>query len=135
MGAESCFQKYIFHNGEGRLPRRLVHFLSIEIYVFPLLLIILFVLRDTVNSVGLFPQRLPLTIANNSILVYRHAASLDERRAKFKANLSRWTGGVEQVPQLQREKYQKERALLELEKEWNNPHAPTDMLEVWFSGK
>ena len=110
------------------------YFSSIETSVFPLPLIILFVLRDTVNSVGLFPQRLPLTMANTSILVYRHAVSLDERRAKFKANLSLRTGGAEKELQRQRENPQKP-TLWELEKEWNDPHAPTDVLEVWFSGK
>jgi len=74
-------------------------------------------------------------MANSSILVYRHAVSLDERRAKFKANLSPRTGGAEKASQRQREKPQKEPTSWELEKEWNDPHAPTDVLEVWFSGK
>jgi len=111
------------------------YFFSIEISVFPLPLIISFVLRDTVNSVGLFPHRLPLTMTNNSILVYRHAVSLDERRAKFKANLSPQTGGAGKAPQRQDEKPQKEPTLWELETEWNDPNAATDVLEVWFSGK
>ena len=110
------------------------YFFSIEISVFPLPLIILFVLRDTVGSVGLFPKRLPLTMENNCVLTYRHAVSLDERRARFKANLSRWTGGADEAPQRQGEKPQK-KTLLELEKEWNDPYPPTDVLEVWFSGK
>ncbi|GJJ13726.1 hypothetical protein Clacol_007982 [Clathrus columnatus] len=42
---------------------------------------------DTVNSVGLIPHRLPFTSSNSSIRTFRHAVSLDERRAKFKANL------------------------------------------------
>ena len=74
-------------------------------------------------------------MTNSSILVYRHAVSLDERRAKFKANLSPRTGGAEKGPRPQREKPQKKPSLWELEKEWNDPHAPTDVLEVWFSGK
>ena len=37
-------------------------------------------------SVGLIPQRLPFTASNTAIRVFRHALSLDERRAKFKAN-------------------------------------------------
>ncbi|PIL31280.1 hypothetical protein GSI_05978 [Ganoderma sinense ZZ0214-1] len=41
---------------------------------------------DTVCSVGLIPQRLPFTASNTAIRVFRHALSLDERRAKFKAN-------------------------------------------------
>ncbi|EJF67348.1 hypothetical protein DICSQDRAFT_77001 [Dichomitus squalens LYAD-421 SS1] len=41
---------------------------------------------DTVCSVGLIPQRLPFTASNTAIRVFRHALSLDERRARFKAN-------------------------------------------------
>lgn len=43
--------------------------------------------RDTVNSVGLIPRRLPFTTSNTIVRTFRHALSLDERRAKFKANL------------------------------------------------
>ena len=43
--------------------------------------------RDTVNSVGLVPRRLPFTTSNSVVRKFRHAVSLDERRAKFKANL------------------------------------------------
>lgn len=44
---------------------------------------------DTVSSVGGFPvpKRLPFTSSNTSVRVFRHAVSLDERRAKFRANL------------------------------------------------
>lgn len=42
---------------------------------------------DTVCSVGLIPRTLPFTASNTSIKTFRHAVSLDERRAKFKANL------------------------------------------------
>ncbi|ESK88013.1 hypothetical protein Moror_10818 [Moniliophthora roreri MCA 2997] len=43
---------------------------------------------DTVASVGLIMTRtLPFTNSNKGIRVFRHALSLDERRAKFKANL------------------------------------------------
>ncbi|KAH9932123.1 uncharacterized protein BXZ73DRAFT_101498 [Epithele typhae] len=41
---------------------------------------------DTVSSVGLIPHRLPFTTSNTAIRTFRHALSLDERRAKFKAN-------------------------------------------------
>ncbi|KAI0800498.1 hypothetical protein C8Q74DRAFT_1214409 [Fomes fomentarius] len=41
---------------------------------------------DTVNSVGVIPHRLPFTASNTAIRTFRHALSLDERRAKFKAN-------------------------------------------------
>ncbi|OBZ79069.1 hypothetical protein A0H81_01440, partial [Grifola frondosa] len=42
---------------------------------------------DTVCSVGLIPRRLPFTSSNTAIRTFRHALSLDEHRAKFKANL------------------------------------------------
>ncbi|KAL0063363.1 hypothetical protein AAF712_009758 [Marasmius tenuissimus] len=42
---------------------------------------------DTVDSVGLIPKRLPFTTSNTIVHTFRHAVSLDERRAKFKANL------------------------------------------------
>ncbi|KAI0370474.1 hypothetical protein BV20DRAFT_1035927 [Pilatotrama ljubarskyi] len=41
---------------------------------------------DTVCSVGVIPHRLPFTTSNTAIRTFRHALSLDERRAKFKAN-------------------------------------------------
>lgn len=43
--------------------------------------------RDTVDSVGIIPKRLPFTTSNTIVRTFRHAVSLDERRAKFKANL------------------------------------------------
>ncbi len=46
--------------------------------------------RDTVNSVGIVPRRLPFTTSNTVIRTFRHAVSLDEHRAKFKANLWNW---------------------------------------------
>ncbi|GJE97838.1 DUF2235 domain-containing protein [Phanerochaete sordida] len=45
---------------------------------------------DTVCSVGLASRRLPFTASNTSVKTFRHAVSLDERRAKFKANLFNW---------------------------------------------
>ncbi|KAL0575406.1 hypothetical protein V5O48_006577 [Marasmius crinis-equi] len=42
---------------------------------------------DTVDSVGMIPKRLPFTTSNTILRTFRHAVSLDERRAKFKANL------------------------------------------------
>jgi len=92
---------------------------------------------DTVNSVGLIPHRLPFTTGNSRIRVYRHAVSLDERRAKFKANLSTHTGGAEEGVQIKKRrgpKPKKKPTLRELEKRWSDPGASTDVLEVWFSG-
>jgi len=42
---------------------------------------------DTVDSVGLVSKRLPFTTSNTIVKTFRHALSLDEHRAKFKANL------------------------------------------------
>ncbi|KAB5588367.1 hypothetical protein CTheo_8193 [Ceratobasidium theobromae] len=46
-------------------------------------------LFDTVNSVdeGLIPRELPFAKSNYVVRTFRHAVALDERRAKFKANL------------------------------------------------
>ncbi|KAI0003871.1 hypothetical protein BJV74DRAFT_812169 [Russula compacta] len=41
---------------------------------------------DTVASVGIVPRTLPFTASNTAIRYFRHAISLDEHRAKFKAN-------------------------------------------------
>ncbi|KAG6866325.1 hypothetical protein C0991_005792 [Blastosporella zonata] len=41
---------------------------------------------DTVDSVGIIPKRLPFTTSNTIVRTFRHAISLDERRAKFKPN-------------------------------------------------
>ena len=48
---------------------------------------LLFFFRDTVNSVGVIPRRLPFTTANTAICTFRHAVSLDERRVKFRPSL------------------------------------------------
>ncbi|KAJ7615876.1 hypothetical protein FB45DRAFT_757594 [Roridomyces roridus] len=42
---------------------------------------------DTVDSVGLIRRRLPFTASNTIVRTFRHAVSLDERRAKFQVNL------------------------------------------------
>lgn len=42
---------------------------------------------DTVGAVGIIPHRLPFTASNSHIRYFRHAISLDERRARFKVNL------------------------------------------------
>ncbi|KAF5358616.1 hypothetical protein D9758_007671 [Tetrapyrgos nigripes] len=51
---------------------------------------------DTVDSVGIIPKRLPFTTSNTIVRTFRHALSLDERRAKFKANLWNRSTPVEQ---------------------------------------
>ncbi|KAJ7206376.1 hypothetical protein GGX14DRAFT_568347 [Mycena pura] len=50
---------------------------------------------DTVDSVGLIPRRLPFTTSNTIVRTFRHAVSLDEHRAKFKANLWNWPSDAE----------------------------------------
>ncbi|EKM61724.1 uncharacterized protein PHACADRAFT_248500 [Phanerochaete carnosa HHB-10118-sp] len=50
---------------------------------------------DTVCSMGLFSLRLPFTASNTAIKMFKHAASPDERRAKFKTNLFSWSHEVE----------------------------------------
>ncbi|KAF9565097.1 hypothetical protein CPC08DRAFT_759803 [Agrocybe pediades] len=53
---------------------------------------------DTVDSVGIIPKRLPFTTSNTIVKTFRHAVSLDERRAKFKANL--WNRPTEEEQKL-----------------------------------
>ena len=43
--------------------------------------------RDTVYSVGILPKGRPYTAFNPIVRTFRHAVSLDERRAKFRQNL------------------------------------------------
>ena len=49
------------------------------------------------NSVGLIPRCLPFTTSNKVVKTFRHAVALDERRAKFKANLWNRPHPTEQV--------------------------------------
>jgi uncharacterized protein (DUF2235 family) len=104
------------------------------------LYIYIFVLnsRDTVNSVGIVPQRLPFTVSNTSIRYFRHAVSLDERRAKFKANLwppekmeERFTT---MLAAKRRQHKDKEHTLMRLEREFSDTTRPTNIYEVWFAG-
>ncbi len=50
------------------------------------------------DSVGLIPKRLPFTTSNTIVRTFRHALALDERRAKFKANL--WNRPTKQEEKL-----------------------------------
>lgn len=43
-----------------------------------------YIYRDTVSSVGIFPQGHPYTSINYAIKTFRHALALDERRARFR---------------------------------------------------
>jgi hypothetical protein len=64
-----------------------VSYVLISSLPFSFLTLILFLLRDTVHSVGLIPRTLPFATSNTIVRTFRHALSLDERRARFKANL------------------------------------------------
>ncbi|KAJ6622512.1 hypothetical protein B0H10DRAFT_2013024 [Mycena sp. CBHHK59/15] len=117
---------------------------------------------DTVDSVGLIPKRLPFTTSNTIVRAFRHAVSLDERRAKFKANLWNWPSDQEKklgthpkVPKPVRPKYgytlpftslpthfktssegeaDDEPEQAKFEKTYAKPRGKTDVLEVWFAG-
>jgi hypothetical protein len=107
--------------------------------------------------VGIFPRRLPFTKSNSHIRYFRHAISLDERRARFKVNL--WNRPSEEdhkkgvqkgtmprhktpaKPQqgdtaksAKSSKSQKQ-SLRDLERRFTDDcDAPTDIVEVWFAG-
>ncbi|KAJ7174161.1 hypothetical protein C8R43DRAFT_977286 [Mycena crocata] len=98
---------------------------------------------DTVNSVGLIPKRLPFTTSNTIVRTFRHAVSLDERRAKFKPNL--WNRPNEKektlsvtdqkAPQAKRPNPTKKMSQHLMERKYaRDPTQPTDIDEVWFSG-
>ncbi|KAJ3861403.1 hypothetical protein EV359DRAFT_47287 [Lentinula novae-zelandiae] len=100
---------------------------------------------DTVDSVGLIPKRLPFTTSNTIVRTFRHAISLDERRAKFKPNL--WN-----LPHPRSEHSQdlppsrptysgfssEDNRLSDYEERFSlhSEHntTPTDVQEVWFAG-
>ena len=78
-------------------------------------------------------------MSNSSIKYFRHAVSLDERRAKFRANLCppedkdhefRHVNVQEDTSKVSR----KRQTLQELERQWSDTSRRTDVLEVWFSG-
>ncbi|KAG7090384.1 hypothetical protein E1B28_009503 [Marasmius oreades] len=106
---------------------------------------------DTVNSVGLIPKRLPFTTSNTNVRTFRHAVSLDERRAKFKANL--WNRPNEAEAKLglaqkgntnsgsgstttkSQPHLQKPHSIWALEQQYSKDRTlPTDIEEVWFAG-
>jgi len=92
---------------------------------------------DTVNSVGMFPHRLPFTTSNTLIKTFRHAVSLDERRAKFKANLWNPHPDDKKAEISSNGKHSKHHTHTrdELEQRyWKDPGAKTDVEEVWFAG-
>jgi uncharacterized protein (DUF2235 family) len=102
---------------------------------------------DTVNSVGLIPRRLPFTTSNTIVKTFRHAVSLDEHRAKFKANLWNRPNAEEATLGLKPEtlavhksghhdphKTHSSAAHLERVYSEDSNLTPTDIDEVWFAG-
>ncbi|CAK5266860.1 unnamed protein product [Mycena citricolor] len=114
---------------------------------------------DTVNSVGLIPKRLPFTTSNTIVRTFRHALSLDERRAKFKANLWNRPNDTEAALSITDQQVQdpvpgdakqptvngngshahhtnsKKPTNRQMELRYSRDrNQPTDVQEVWFSG-
>jgi uncharacterized protein (DUF2235 family) len=108
--------------------------------------------RDTVCSVGLAGRTLPFTGSNTSVRYFRHALSLDERRAKFKANYwhlmcpedNKGTQLGEMPRSNQRHPYYDSshrhhrhhlhQGEKQPEEEFDDRPWETDVLEVWFAG-
>jgi len=93
--------------------------------------------------VGLVPKRLPFTTSNTIVRTFRHALSLDERRAKFKANLWNRPNKKEQVLSItdkahkkpQKKKLSTHETLHAMEAKYSKDrNQPTDIDEVWFAG-
>ncbi|RXW17940.1 hypothetical protein EST38_g7911 [Candolleomyces aberdarensis] len=76
---------------------------------------------DTVGSIGFKPWGLPFATCNRFIKTYRHAVSLDERRAKFQVNL--WNKPSDEEAKLGLHEHQE-----------GNGKPETDIKEVWFAG-
>ncbi|KAJ7726440.1 hypothetical protein DFH07DRAFT_237077 [Mycena maculata] len=98
---------------------------------------------DTVNSVGLIPRRLPFTTSNTIVKTFRHALSLDERRAKFKPNLWNRPNDKEKtlsisdqkIEQAKRPHPTKKMSQHLMERKYGRDRTqPTDIDEVWFTG-
>ncbi|TFK56426.1 hypothetical protein OE88DRAFT_15839 [Heliocybe sulcata] len=109
---------------------------------------------DTVASVGFIPRHLPFTTNNTSIKTFRHAISLDEHRAKFKAN--HWHNYSPEQEKLGTQpgdmptSYRRARPQIDEhnssgdakhthKKKSQGPHsgrgwAKSDVMEVWFAG-
>ncbi|EMD31049.1 hypothetical protein CERSUDRAFT_69622 [Gelatoporia subvermispora B] len=97
---------------------------------------------DTVCSVGLFPKSLPFVSSNRAIKTFRQALSLDEHRAKFKAN--HWNEpeahekalGTQpgEMPSRGTSKAKQGNSNHDLQVEMDDGHNETDVLEVWFAG-
>ncbi|KAI0782398.1 hypothetical protein BC629DRAFT_1289259 [Irpex lacteus] len=83
---------------------------------------------DTVDSVGFIRgKELPFTKSNRSVKVFRHALSLDERRAKFHQFCWHWSSGKEAMQGVG------EGDMLKAGKKLRKSYIP-DVQEVWFAG-
>ncbi|KAI0308384.1 hypothetical protein B0F90DRAFT_1682382 [Multifurca ochricompacta] len=103
---------------------------------------------DTVCSVGLIPRTLPFTASNTAVRYFRHAISLDERRAKFKANhwhvqgpndtkgtkLGEMPRSNQRHPHYHSGHKRHHKDHKHTEEEFNDGPWETDVLEVWFAG-
>ena len=107
--------------------------------------------RDTVCSVGIVPRTLPFTASNTSIRYFRHAISLDEHRAKFKANyyhlrhaddekgtkLGEMPRSNQRHPYFHRRshhQHHKSKMQSESDDEHDEGLTETNVKEVWFAG-
>ena len=92
-----------------------IHFVGVWSDFIPLSLkfvILIYVIRDTVASVGVVRDNpLPLTSSAGHICTFRHALALDERRVKF---LPEYIDGGSSVSR--------------------SDDSPVDVKEVWFAG-
>ncbi|KAI0299806.1 hypothetical protein BC826DRAFT_993448 [Russula brevipes] len=108
---------------------------------------------DTVCSVGIVPRTLPFTASNHAVRFFRHAISLDEHRAKFKANywhllkpedqkgtkLGEMPRSNQRHPHYhsshrRHDHHHKDSTSYEEEHSDTQTHTETDVLEVWFAG-
>ena len=100
--------------------------------------------RDTVCSSGMIPYTLPLMVSNTSLRYFRHALSLDERRARFKANYwhrlkdsnQKGTKIGEMPRSNQRHPHNHSSHDHDHKMSLKENHGPstTDVREVWFAG-
>jgi uncharacterized protein (DUF2235 family) len=105
--------------------------------------------RDTVCSVGIVPRTLPFTASNTSIRYFRHAISLDEHRAKFKANYyhlrhpedekgikpGEMPRSNQRFPHYHRKNHQHHhKSRMHSDEEYDDGLTETNVLEVWFAG-
>lgn len=103
---------------------------------------------DTVNSVGIVPHTLPFTASNTSIRYFRHAISLDEHRAKFKANHYHFRRSDDEkgispgemphsnhrFPHFHRKNHQHHHKNKLNEEGYDDGPTETNVKEVWFAG-